>query len=193
MRLRGGADVTEKVTGIKFADTISAGGKSLTLMGVGDRKKAIIGPVAVNVYAIGLYVDADAAKSASVSDVASAATALKSGSYTKALKIIMARTVGAEKIGDALAEAVEPKVKGTDAPMAAFKSFFAGLAALNTGDEITFTQVGSKLNVKVPSGSKDFSSSALCGAMFDIYLGDAPVSPNGKTSMAQGLLKLCGK
>jgi hypothetical protein len=29
--------------------------------------------------------------------------------------------------------------------------------------------------------------------MFDIYLGDSPVSPNGKTSMAEGLLKLCGK
>jgi len=192
MRLRGGADVVEKVTGIKFADTISAGGKSLALMGCGDRKKAIVGPVAVNVYAIGLYVDAAAAKSASVSDSASAAKTLKEASYTKALKIIMARGVASQKIGDALAEALEPKVKGTDAPIADFKAFFGGLDKLDAGNEIVFTQVGSTLKVQVPKATKDFSSPALCKAMFDIYLGDTPVSPKGKDSMAEGLLKLCG-
>ena len=35
------------------------------------------------------------------------------------------------------------------------------------------------------------TSAALCKAMFDIYLGDTPVSPNGKKAMAEGLLKLC--
>jgi hypothetical protein len=35
--------------------------------------QAIVGPVAVNVYAIGLYVDAGAAKSSSASDVSAAA------------------------------------------------------------------------------------------------------------------------
>jgi len=134
-----------------------------------------------------------AAKAAAAADEASAAKALKDGAYTKALKIIMARSVGAQKIGDALAEALEPKVKGTDAPMGDFKAFFGGLDKLDTGNQITFTQVGTTLKVEVPSGAKDFSSAALCKAMFDIYLGDSPVSPNGKASMAQGLLKLCGK
>jgi hypothetical protein len=191
MRLRGGADVKEKITGISFKDTISAGGKSLTLVGCGDRKKAIVGPVAVNVYAVGLYVDPSPAKAAAPADAAAAAKALASGSYTKALKIIMARTVGAQKIGDALAEALEPKVKGTDAPIKEFKDFFAGLESLASGNEITFTQTGSTLKVQVPSASKDFTSAALCKAMFDIYLGDTPVSPNGKKAMAEGLLKLC--
>jgi hypothetical protein len=34
----------------------------LQFLGAGERKKAIIGPIAVNVYAIGLYVDSAAAK-----------------------------------------------------------------------------------------------------------------------------------
>ena len=34
---------------------------------------------------------------------------------------------GAHQIGDALAEALEPKVQGTDAPIADFKTFFGGL------------------------------------------------------------------
>jgi len=55
--------------------------------------------MAVNVYAIGLYVDAAAAKSATATDAASAAKALNKGTYTKALKIIMARSVNADKVG----------------------------------------------------------------------------------------------
>lgn len=34
------------------------------VVGAGDRKKKIVGPVAVNVYAIGMYVDPVAAKAA---------------------------------------------------------------------------------------------------------------------------------
>jgi hypothetical protein len=34
-----------------------------------------------------------------------------------------------------------PKVKGTDAPIDDFKAFFGGLATLETGNEIVFTQV----------------------------------------------------
>ncbi len=34
----------------------------MQFLGAGERKKAIIGPIAVNVYAIGLYVDSAAAK-----------------------------------------------------------------------------------------------------------------------------------
>ena len=45
------------------------------------------------------------------------------------------------QIGDALAEALVPKVKGTDAPIDDFKAFFGGLATLETGNEIVFTQV----------------------------------------------------
>ena len=45
------------------------------------------------------------------------------------------------KIGDSLAEALVPKVKGTDAPIDDFKAFFGGLATLETGNEIVFTQV----------------------------------------------------
>lgn len=39
-------------------DAVSAG----QLVGAGDRKKAIVGPIAVNVYAVGLYVDEAGAK-----------------------------------------------------------------------------------------------------------------------------------
>lgn len=56
---------------------------------------------------------------------------------------------------------------------------------LDAGNEIVFTQVGSTLKVQVPKATKDFSSPALCKAMFDIYLGDTPVSPKGKDSMAE--------
>ncbi len=45
------------------------------------------------------------------------------------------------QIGDALAEALVPKVKGTDAPIDDFKAFFGGMTTLETGNEIVFTQV----------------------------------------------------
>lgn len=63
-------------------------------MGAGERKKKILGPVAVNVYAIGLYIDANAAKAAaaSVSDAKSAANVLKEGNFPKSLRLVMART-----------------------------------------------------------------------------------------------------
>ena len=196
MRLRGGSDdvITEPVTGIGFSATLTAGNETLTFVGCGDRKKAIIGPVAVNVYAVGLYVDADAAKGDAPailrSGAQAAARALQQGEYTKALKIIMARSVASDNIGNALAEALEPKVKGPE--LAEFKAFFAGLDKLNKGDQIVFSQVGSALTVQVPTGTTEFASPALSRAMFDIYLGDSPVSPNGKQAMAEGLIKLCG-
>ena len=49
-----------------------------------------------------------------------------------------------------------------------------------------------KSEVQVPTGTTEFASPALSRAMFDIYLGDSPVSPNGKQAMAEGLIKLCG-
>ena len=66
----------------------------MQFLGAGERKKAILGPVAVNVYAIGLYVDESGAKkqAGSVSDAASAGSALRDGAYTKALRLVMART-----------------------------------------------------------------------------------------------------
>jgi hypothetical protein len=66
----------------------------LQLMGAGERKKSIMGPVAVNVYAIGLYVDGGAAKSAGagVTDANSAAQVLKTGTFSKTLRLVMART-----------------------------------------------------------------------------------------------------
>ncbi len=63
-------------------------------MGAGERKKSIVGPVAVNVYAIGLYVDAGAAKAAGggITDANSAAQVLKAGTFPKTLRLVMART-----------------------------------------------------------------------------------------------------
>jgi hypothetical protein len=188
MRLRGGADFTEKVTGISFSDTLSAAGKSLKFVGAGERRKAILGPVAVNVYAIGLYVDAAAAKMAGVTviDDETAAYALSKGTFTKSLRLVMARSVGGEKIGDALAEQIIPRVKGTDAPVDGFKSFFKSIEMLENKNEVIFTQTGSTLTVKSPVATKDFVSADLCSAMFDIYLGDKPVSENAKKSMVAG-------
>ncbi|EKX49882.1 hypothetical protein GUITHDRAFT_161963, partial [Guillardia theta CCMP2712] len=192
-RLRGGSGFVEKHTGITFPETVKAGSKLLKFIGAGERKKAILGPVAVNVYAVGMYVDSDAAKAAAPKDEKSANKALLEGSYPKALKIVMARTVGAEKIGNALAESLEPRVKGTDAPLDAFKSFFGSMSKLETNNEIDFIQMGSDLQVSALGQKKTFSSAPLCKAMFDIYLGESPVSVHAKESMVAGLLKMCGK
>jgi hypothetical protein len=58
-----------------------------------------------------------------------------------------------------------------------FKSFFGGLDTLDNKDEITFAQVGTTLKVSAKKQNKDFSSPALCKAMFDIYLGCPPARP----------------
>lgn len=194
MRLRGGADFKDKATGILFPEHLKAGGSDLQFLGAGERKKAILGPVAVNVYAIGLYVDSAAAKrqATGIKDAAAVGPAILDGTYTKALRLVMARTVTADKIGDALADQLEPRLKGTDAPVDQFKAFFKSFKTLETNQEVIFTQHGSTLEVKAPSASTSLPSGPLCKALFDIYLGDKPVSTTAKASIADGLLKLVG-
>mmetsp|Transcript_33337 Transcript_33337/g.84208 ORF Transcript_33337/g.84208 Transcript_33337/m.84208 type:complete len:244 (+) Transcript_33337:78-809(+) len=191
----GASAVKEPVTGINFPGNLQAGGKSLELLGCGERRKKIVGPVAVNVYAIGMYVDQGPASAAGkgVSGEAAAAKALSDGSFTKSLRLVMARSVNAEKIGDALAEQIEPRVKGTGAPVDEFKGFFKGLEKLENQQVVIFTQTGSTLAVSAPGNrSSQFNSAPLCKALFDIYLGDKPVSDNAKNAMVSGFLKLCG-
>lgn len=60
--------------------------------------------------------------------------------------------------------------------------------------QVTFTQSGSTLIVEAPGSKKgNFNSGPLCKAMFEIYLGDKPVSENAKKSIIEGFKKLCGK
>mmetsp|Transcript_24262 Transcript_24262/g.48611 ORF Transcript_24262/g.48611 Transcript_24262/m.48611 type:complete len:231 (-) Transcript_24262:141-833(-) len=189
--VRKAAPFVEKVTGLSFSDTLLTCGKSLKFVGAGDRKKAIIGPIAVNVYAVGLYVDEAAAKATAAKTPDAAQKLLVDSTFTKALKIVMARSVSSQKIGDALVEQIEPRVKGTDAPLDKFKSFFQDMQQLDKENEIIFTASGDTLAVQGPSGSQEFASKHLCNAMFDIYLGDDPVSTNGKKSMLDGFVALC--
>uniref|UniRef100_A0A7S0M1E9 Chalcone isomerase domain-containing protein n=1 Tax=Cryptomonas curvata TaxID=233186 RepID=A0A7S0M1E9_9CRYP len=188
LRLRGGSDVKEAATGILFPKELVSGSNTLTFLGAGERKKAIFGPLAVNVYAIGLYVDSELAKTAGPG--ADAAETLITGAFPKALRLVMARAVSADKIGDALADQIEPRIKGTDAPLEEFKGFFKAMASLEAGQEILFAIDGAEMLVTAPGGTRAFESRALCDALLHVYLGEEPVSPTAKAAMVHGFVAL---
>ena len=99
------AAVTEPATKITFEDALPSAvkdGASLTCVGAGVREKKIA-IINVKVYAVALYVDADACKAA----LTTGATPLD-GAFDKTLAIELARDVGGETFWDALEDAVTP-------------------------------------------------------------------------------------
>jgi hypothetical protein len=195
--------MTEPASKIKFEDTLTLPGtaSSLSLAGVGVRVKKLVGPLAVKVYGVGLYVDEKA-----VGKRLSKFKGHKTGSkalfdaleadttFDKIVLLKMARKVGAATLVNALAESVKPRLgKGSDAALLQFQDvLLAGLKGgeAETGKQFGFgIQGGNKLIVTI-NGKKqgEIASGPLAQAMLKTYLDDNAVSKDMKDSVAQGIL-----
>jgi hypothetical protein len=216
------AAVTEPATKITFEDALPSAvkdGASLTCVGAGVREKKIA-IINVKVYAVALYVDADACKAA----LTTGATPLD-GAFDKTLAIELARDVGGEMFWDALEDAVTPRIRRIATDMAtkededgnfmatvaeaaevaeeaamdgaeSLKGLFAG-ENLKKGTRVTIawrpnaSDGGDVLCVSVGGGKSIASASEeLALALFDVYLGDDPVSDAAFNAFTKGVAKL---
>ncbi len=174
------------------------------LLGVGVREKTIF---KVNVYAMGFYVDLAAA--VPVLKKAAGARTLKEAmkdkefhaaflkdDFGKTLRWVMARDVGGEDIAEAFSDSLEPRVKkaklseearkAAEAAMKTFRAYFS--SELTEGTELLFHwEPGGRLHTSVGGVKKGMITNlALCTALFDVYLGDDPISTGAKQSFIEG-------
>ncbi|XXG90531.1 hypothetical protein AAC387_Pa12g2273 [Persea americana] len=115
----------------------------------------------------------------------------------KSLQIILVRDVDGKTFWGALDDAISPRIKSPipvdESALSTFRITFQG-RPLKQGTVILLTWVEpSKMLVSISSdGSPSavdatIESTNVASALFDVFLGDAPVSPPLKASVAKGL------
>ncbi|XP_004488681.1 fatty-acid-binding protein 3, chloroplastic isoform X1 [Cicer arietinum] len=202
--------IEEPATTVKFHTSLSFPGcsDSLTLFGAGYREKvfAIIG---VKVYAAGLYLnqsiisELNAWKGQSKDGIQGNSSLFKTifqSPLEKLLQIILVRDVDGKTFWDALSDAISPRIaKPTTADETALNTFRNVFQdrPLKKGTFIFLTWLNpTKLLVSVSSegvpstADATIESSNVSYALFDVFLGDSPVSPSLKSSVAESLSKV---
>lgn len=184
------AEVKEPKTGVSFQDTKDAGGKTLSLSGVGLRSKMMF-----KVYAGALYLD-PSAKSDLASFKAQAANppqalydAICKGAFTKMFVLHFVRDVDHGKITESFQEGLEKSIK-TDGPDAAdVKAFLQAAGAdVKEGQEISVLIGSDEITVTTPAGtSKAIKNANLANAIAAIWLGKDPISDDLKKGMVSRL------
>ncbi|CAJ1957796.1 unnamed protein product [Sphenostylis stenocarpa] len=202
--------VEEPATNVKFQTCLNFPGcsNSLTLFGTGYREKvfAIIG---VKVYAAGLYLDQSITRELNVwkgqskdaiQGNSSLFQTIFQSSFEKALQIILVRDVDGKTFWDALSDAISPRIPAPtttdETALTTFRGVFLD-RPLKKGTYIVLTWFNpSKLLVSVSSNGvpstvdATIESANVASALFNVFLGDSPVSPSLKTSVAEGLSKV---
>ena len=201
--------VRERESGVAFplALTPPGGATPHWLMGTGIRQRTIF---RVKVYAFGLYVDADAARAALAAFAGSTAEALgRDERFTRrlldldfgmALRLVMTRTVSGGDVADAFDEALRPRMPragggpaGADAAAAlATLRGYLDVDEVRRGAEIVFAcGPAGRLAMTVDRAERPpIESRALCRALFDVYLGDDPIEPDGRRNLMAGFAGL---
>ena len=203
-----GSTVTEPNTKVAFPTALETPAGNQALAGTGVRTRTFL---QVKVYAFGLYVDAAGARTAlsawrgkSANDLNHDKTlyeALLKGAFPMTMRLVMTRDVGGAQMGEAFDGALAPRVAqaatrgmpgGTEA-LATFRGFFTDKLA--SGTELLFTWApGNKLVASIGGRrAGEIDNAALCWALFDVYLGSDPISPEGKKTVVARLPELVGR
>ncbi|XP_030552106.1 fatty-acid-binding protein 3, chloroplastic isoform X4 [Rhodamnia argentea] len=180
----------EPATGVKFQTSLTLPGCSTSLSLVGT----------------GLYVNPSISSKLSAWKGKLAADILEDRSLVnsifhapleKSLQIVLVRDVDGKTFWDALDDAISSRIKSLtpvdQSALSTFRSIFQG-RPLTKGTFIFLTWLeSSKMLVSVssdglPSGADaTIESESVTFALFDVFLGDASVSPSLKASVANGL------
>ena len=199
--------VREPVSGVTFpvALTPPAAATPHWLMGTGIRRRTIF---RVKVYAFGLYVDADAARTALAEFAGATAEALgRDQHFTRrlldldfgmALRLVMARTVGGTDVAEAFDDALRPRMPragaGADDAAEALARLRGHLDVeeVRRDAEIVFScGPAGRLAMTVDGAERPpFESRALCRALFDVYLGEDPIERDGRRNLIAGFARL---
>lgn len=183
-------EVTEPATGVRFPAELSAPTGVQVLAGTGVRTRTVL---QVKVYAFGLYVDRAGARAALAAwrDKSAAELArdqslyqeLLEGQFPMTLRLVMTRDVGGDQMAEAFNDALAPRVGSDTAALRQFRGFFSDRLA--KGTELLFSwRPGNVLGVAI--GGREVGSvesAALCRALFDVYLGEKPISSGGKRTV----------
>ena len=181
-------------------------GPAQSLMGMGVRTKTIL---KVKVYAFGLYVDEQAAR-----EVMSDFTGLTHKELEKndaffarildmefpmTLRLVMTRDVDGETMADAFEESLLPRVEraateknmpgGVEA-LEQFRQFFS-IDKVTKESELVFTCADGTMGTSIRGEVQpEVQNAALCWALFDVYLGQKPISGGGKKKVIAGFEEL---
>ena len=202
-----GPEVTEPNTNVKFLTVLETPAGTQVLTGTGVRTRTML---KVKVYAFGLYVDSAGARAAlaawrgkSASDLArdqSLYGELLKGAFPMTLRLVMTRNVGGDQMAEAFDEALGPRVaQAAERGMPAGAEALARFRALFTGELVSGTELlfswapGSTLRVSIGGRQVgEIESAALCWALFDVYLGEKPISSDGKKTIIARLPGILG-
>ena len=200
------SEVAEPNTKVKFPTELQAPSGPQLLAGTGVRTRTML---KVKVYAFGLYVDAAGARTALAAwrgkgsaDLArdpSLYTELLKGAFPMTLRLVMTRNVGADQMAEAFNDALGPRVAqaeqrgmtGGAEALAQFRAFFTDRLA--EGTELVFARSETKLTVSI--GGKqvgEIDNAALAWALFDVYLGEKPISSDGKKTVVARMPEILG-
>ena len=200
--------VTVKST-LKKADAEKKDAKpaDLALLGLAIREKTIF---KVNVYSYVVYADAGfvqkelapwkgKSKKAIAKDGDLYKTLLKPNA-TKELRMRFCRDVDAEDVVEALEPRILARRKAAEGTkeskledLNTFRKFFS-LDELKEGNELRFTWYADGTLCTVVNGERkpDLKSQDLAWALFDVYLGEDPISSSGKKNLVGRIPGLLG-
>ena len=202
-----GAEGVEATISVEFPRELQTPAGVQLLTGTGVRTRTVL---KVKVYTFGLYVDGDGARTTlapwrgkSAADLTSDGSlydALLKGSFPMTMRLVMARNVGAGQMVEAFDGALAPRVAqaaqrgmpGGAEALARFRALFT--SELKNGSELLFTWApGDKLLVSIGGRQVgEIENRALCWALFDVYLGTRPISPEGKRTVVSRLAEIVG-
>jgi len=194
--------VSEPSSGVLFPVELEVPGgtTSHVLTGTGIRVKTIL---KVKVYAFGLYVDPNGARSVLGTYSDRSARDLEGDQafyrrildqdFATTLRLVMTRDVGGDDMADAFDGALRPRVQraasamgmpGGEQALDRFRSYFS-LGEMTKGAQIVFScsPDGSLTTAVKGELQPVIKSEALCWALFDVYLGEDPISGDGKKQL----------
>lgn len=201
---QGRAEVNEPRSGIAFpVRLVPPGGRAAQqLVGTAVRVKTIF---RIKVYALGLYVDPEAARTAlstfagrpraTLERDASFFAVLLQMKFGMTLRLVMARNVGGKEVAEAFDDALRPRLSqaeasgmpGGEVALAQFRRHFDS-QEVSKGTEVVFScRPGGRFETTVGGARRPtIESPALCWALFDVYLGEKPISTDVRRHLVGG-------
>ena len=179
------------------------------IMGTGVRQRTIF---KVKIYAFGLYVDPEGARASLSQFVRLSPSTLERDesfyrhlldlNFAMTLRLVMTRTVNGADVAEAFDDALRPRMTravintNNSGDLVALERFreYLDVDEVRTGTEIVFScGPAGRLATSVGGDERTpIDSRALCGALFDVYLGEDPISKDGKRSIIAGFPGLVG-
>ena len=196
--------VHERSSGVAFPIELTVPGTETThvITGTGIRTKTFLN---VKVYAFGLYVDPTGARTALADYAGMEGKELEKNEpffdtvleqeFGMTLRLVMTRDVGGEDMAEAFDGALRPRVQraaaemdmpGGEAALDEFRGFF-NVDEMTKESAIVFscTPDGTLRTSVKGEVQPEITSEALCWALFDVYLGEKPISGGGKKNIGK--------